>query len=534
MAQYDFASFPSPPVWIRPVIAPIVAGHATVRSSGVELSDGRVLHVWEENKGSSPRSGYVHLGYCSDVETYLTVDDSVTFDRTLVTNTDNSSGSSGTGFGVWTAICRGPDGAIWLHHACFGGDNTGDWTAVVSYDASMDAPPSPYTTRSMLWRSVDEGATWQYVTHFPQSIGLTSRNIGGNGSSMIGGIEVVPSGFPHAGRWLTTAASAHNYFGAPVWSGAIYASDNAGATWTRVLPVVTSGSNGNYVSAGSYGFASNGCIYLRSHGNIGIVGQLNRWHQSCDGGDTWTLTQPSYSTPSVPNENVGNGPMLTVDSPRTLGSFVRTAAATSLPFRLRINDMVAEPTPHWDEAGVLVPPDTYTMLYNSGATGGDGGFLQKLSDRWAGYWSGGRVLGFALRPPSTCPTPPKLHIPHPNWYRYPPPRAHRYQIENWRALQTWADKLMRLGGTTKKLHVHVPVGQPVDEQGHARAAKQVTDANYRNYRRLEQWADSLCHTHPLHIPHKRLPEARIGPAHSLTVEQQNWQAIQRWADQLRA
>jgi hypothetical protein len=302
--------------------------------------------------------------------------------------------------------------------------------------------------------------------------------------------------------------------GAGLGKRRIHRSTDSGASWTAVGPSLTGGSAATGVATE---FAERDNSLYISAISGGSAATL-QWYRSTDDGVTWT-------NPSNPGT-------------RATGRFTYTLPPhTATPTHSTFRHLTGINVEWWTSD--IVDPTTLTADWstlrdfaNMGSVGITGDPNFSLLDGWLILARTNRILGIELS--SLCPTPPKLHIPHPNWYRYPPPRAHRFQIENWRALQVWADKLMRLGGTSKKLHVHIPVGQPVDEQGHARAAKQVTDANYRNYRRLEQWADSLCHTHPLHIPHKRLPEARLLPKYSLTVEQQNWQAIQRWADQLRA
>jgi len=397
MAQFSFGTFPATPVWTVPAL-PVNVGHAIRQSSGVVLPDGRVLHIWYEGKSTNVRSGYLMLGYAPDVFTYLTVNGSVVYDRTLVTNLENTSGSLGQGHLVWGNVSRGPDGALWLLHACFGGDNLGNWSSVVTYGPTMQPPPEPYVTRSMIWRSTDEGDTWQYVTAMPQSVSLVSRNREGDPVRVcLGGIEIVPAGFPNAGRWLCTAASAHNYFGARVWSGAIYASDDNGASWFRVLTGGAGGADGTYISAGSYAFGSDGCIYVRSMGNYGVIGRANGWWRSCDGGTTWAQTQPNYPTPNPPDENTGAGPWLTIDGPnRIAGVAPRPPFRSDINVRIRENDLLTDPVPFWNEAGTLATPDTYTMTFDTGLPGTGGMVLRHLDSTWAGLWHVNQLLGLPL------------------------------------------------------------------------------------------------------------------------------------------
>jgi len=495
--QYSFSSFPNPAAPIYPVATAYNAGATIDQGSGVVLADGRVLHVWYEWDGSSPRNGYLLCGYSPDVITYLTVADSVVYDRTLIHNSNDSSISGIQAYYVMGTVCRGPDNNLWLGVMIAGDD------ASLTYDATFEAPGTLVGNHLFAYTSTDEGDTWDLVHSFT---GQTNTRHGGSGNtSLIGPIEVVPAGFTNAGRWVWAHLAGRQLTGGginyAIYHGAIWTSDDLGATWTKRLDISTTAASRRLMSP-SFAFGSDGYIYAKTSVD-NVVGEDVYWYRSGDGGTTWTQYD-TYALPGSPDyELVRTGPWFTVDDADSVATIIPTES-----------DSASNASPNFYQTDVALysPPDfpaDYTNLAtfeNWDNTSGDELLLMPLDANWAGLWYGAELLGLPLR---TCPLTAPLLIPHKRWVTDPDTRRALWRArQNWRVVEQWAAVVHTLGSSAR------PFVTP-------RSNPQTSTDHEQNYRALERWATSVCWSPGLVIPHKN----------DVTRDEQNWKVVERWAAQ---
>lgn len=139
-----------------------------------ETSDGRVVATWIVRYATSPNRFKLKIGYADDPTTFATTDDSITPDRTLITNNT----ATGTGYGqLRHNMCRVPGGVLIMQVWCpldsgFPSyDNTtmrvrpqqgqypvGDGTLETKWKSTANGGAQALPVS--WWSSADDGATW--------------------------------------------------------------------------------------------------------------------------------------------------------------------------------------------------------------------------------------------------------------------------------------------------------------------------------------------------------------------------------------
>jgi hypothetical protein len=259
-----------------PINAPIsnVAGPIH-NMSAVEISGGDVLVVWTQ-LDTATDTIRIRQGLCPTPLDFIDTPNSVVFQKDLVTIFDSTGvGLEEDGRAGAAHMQLGPDGNLWLSI----------WARsdVYTFDPSFDPFPGPQYG-AWVYRSTDEGATWDHVS----TLSLTFNQLGwgyGFGVWMIPGeIVEIPAGWPDAGRWVMMHNNCGNYFGAILVGSGIYISDDQGVTWTRTqsYTVVYGDSHQRNISLRP----SDQAVYVNWEAD-GVLGLTTRFFYSIDSGATW-------------------------------------------------------------------------------------------------------------------------------------------------------------------------------------------------------------------------------------------------------
>lgn len=211
--------------------------------SAAMLDSGRVLYAWAAG-------GAIQLGEIATFEEF------VTEPSTIITGTDRTVAVDGAGTldglaDPSAAVFRLPDGRLMLHAGWKGRDGDGQ-----AYSA--------------LYRSPDEGASWQLHVALSAAAGSSSSHAGvGVPTRTTTGRLVLPGMWADSGPWF-----------------AVYTSDDGGDTWTRRL-ASRGGFGSGYNSyhgrtIAEWGGALWAC-YTHRYG-----GYYLRVFRSTDDGSSWT------------------------------------------------------------------------------------------------------------------------------------------------------------------------------------------------------------------------------------------------------
>lgn len=193
-----------------PVFLPVGA-IGSYSDSAVLLDDGRVLYVWVDQT-----TGDINQGFATNVTSFITINNSVTFDKALF------SGLLGSGTpAVLACVFRAPDNVIYLAISA-GSDPTGTLAPV----------GDPFT---LIFTTPDDGVTWNShgtVEVFADPGGCTNFRIFMDAAL---GEPFFVSGGPNDGRWVLPALRYDSFTIGPNCGlrrkAAVWTSDDNGVTW---------------------------------------------------------------------------------------------------------------------------------------------------------------------------------------------------------------------------------------------------------------------------------------------------------------
>ena len=137
----------------------VVANFAV--ASYVELSDGRVLGVCNTAYATSPSQ--MIFAHASSVSAFISGDATMTIDRVVVSA---AGGSSAAQRNMTNGICRDPDDPTKLLLTWTKVANNATWTYGTGFPA-----PSTTASRTFIYESSDEGATWTEIAVLDYSSG---------------------------------------------------------------------------------------------------------------------------------------------------------------------------------------------------------------------------------------------------------------------------------------------------------------------------------------------------------------------------
>lgn len=513
--EYHFDTFPKPPVAYTPVTSPHANNADSLRfGSGVELANGKVLHVWCEWKDNSgtDQENWIQVGYADSVLDYLTGNGSVTWDHTFRHTSCSSSVDgvspdiSGYEMGVGVAgVCRGPDGNLWLQYYM------GGLFANATFDARVDTTglPASAAANCAVFKSTDDGANWTFVATLPSASTQRQRLDGAGNWPAPFYIEEIPVGFTNAGRWIMVAASHGEYTGASVNGNAvqasIFTSDDDGASWTQRYQDNT-GPYKEQIGPG-IAFGADGYMYTKQSTD-NVTGQTTYWLRSSDGA-TWSQYQ-SYVYPGSPDYSyVRAGPWFTfTDTPQriyTLQPMANDSATSDDPDLLSAN--VAETSPPTFDTDYATD---WSPTISNFTPQNDELLLTRLNANWAGLWAGTQVIGLPLAP---CPTTTLLHIPNKAWWEEDDAETRGRMVRsNLNKIRSWADLVTREGATNDLLLFDQ--AWPAELVGGNRAVFE------HMWLSIERWSRSVCWDDGVHVPYKRDP----------SMDYWNLLAFERWAN----
>lgn len=500
--EYRFDTFPNPPVAYSPVTTTVNASGGLVRGTGVKCSDGRVLHVWVERwAGSGEGRTRIYQGYAADVDTYLTSDGSVysgTESVTLLYGCTDLTVFRDSYIGE-AFVSVGPDGAFYLICQLLG--NHSDMTWDVLEDPGTTIVNS--TSRTIVWRSTDDGATWAYHTYMPTTF-LSGNDAASSGGRypIAGKIETLPLSDANGGAWIVAAPNqVSGGGGSGVVVNAFYMSTDSGATWT----LEHTQSSGLWHGQAGSGFAvgSDGRVYNKLTLSAKSTATTAWWTRSAanDFSGTWD----DYDTDTAGGDPTDQrpGPWFTLfgDSVNiyTMQPPVGMTVTSSL-LTIYSVDLGATPTPNL--------PGDYTEYAELDVTNlntsQDIPILMPLDANWAGVWVGTQVVGLPL---IGCPATGRLLIPHKRWYEQTDATSRsRLADQNINAVNQWCQDVYAAGGTTKPVRLPYIADEP--------------RAHYQTWLEMERWSETVCWAERLHIPYKGQPER----------DWWNLLAVERWAN----
>jgi hypothetical protein len=285
------------------------------------LGDGRVLYVWTYGRSNNVIPDLVNQGYAPSVASFISSNNSVTFDKTLIT-----SGSTQSNRQCRATVFYGPDGGLYLSVTSYGNAN--------SYHANFDPIPGG-GWGSHIYESVDDGVSWQHVVELPWI-----NDIPGDGYRF--GEECTPGDIYDAGggRWIHVSGDQENYLTAARAATSVFTSDSGiSGPWIRRH---TRGHVYGGIIHRQVTRFTDGRVYLHHKGS-GVVGVVSHLESSGDNGNTWTVDDTM--SPAVPNPPMFDGGPWHTDMGTTEHFVVAQARGFSAegPGRLFVSN-VSQPT----------------------------------------------------------------------------------------------------------------------------------------------------------------------------------------------
>ena len=486
-----------------PLVVPVTGAISTSgvdgeHFSGVELASGEWLVAWSEKIGSGtyPDRATFSIGKAPDWTTLVGQDDSVD-PTTIVDLITVSDGATNQAYGT---IMYGPDGSLFLVLRLVN-NNT------FTYHASFETPTRVIGVEMFLYRSDDEGDTWDHVFDFTGANVNFSTDGEGFGSGPSNASEMVE--IPGTSTWVISIPEHSAYVTSFSTGQCIWYSTDSGASWTK--------SNAESVSVydnwptRNFGW-SNDNLWFWDNYNVPSAQQNLWWSPD---GITWDVQlKGSAENSAIP---IGGDTHLWVNRS---GDWYETD-----------NPLPDDPySTYWP--GTLLESSTYASTVNQQSyVCNNGGY------KFVVFTVNG-VLGFEVPSPFIAPQHCMLHIPHPLWLAEGDIRKLE---ENWHEVETWATRHMTssdcrpcanatVADAPKRCWFHVP-----DPTAPSRYGRE------QNWLAIERWANTVvkaCYCYDcsstvdwheacnLHIPHASTDDP--------LAEQQNWLELERWTVRLRA
>ena len=265
-----------------------------IASSAVVLGDSRVLVVWAQEIDADT-SVEIRQGYATDIDAFLASSSAVVYDKTLVAVNEGTADGNGSNAG----ISIGPDGDIYM----------GIWGRSDDNDFHADFENFPETYGSWLYKTNDDGATWEWVANFLEGYNKLGWAYGFGSSIMPSQIFEVPVGVPNAGRWIMTNQYGSSYYGAFRAGNAIHTSDDNGITW--IMREAYANVYGGGFQNGIAHYPGDDNLYVHVQGP-GVSGRKTYLMYSDDGGTSWNTYQEISAASPAPQLFHG-GPWATRD-----------------------------------------------------------------------------------------------------------------------------------------------------------------------------------------------------------------------------